>query len=169
MENIIAMIAISAVIFLSKQKFIPITIFSYYASYCLLQYSTLGFVADSFDPINIAPSVAITHYTLSVSIELLIIISLCAAHVLTNKYKKVGIIYAVFVLTSMIFNATQAVSMSIESNWFVNFYTIRQQIAIPLDIVFAIIGSDNFVSRKLNNYLNLWRDDLNADSRSRSN
>jgi hypothetical protein len=81
----------------------------------------------------------------------------------------VGIIYAVAVFTSMIFNATQAVSMTIESNWFINFYTIRQQIAIPLDILAAILGSDNFVSRKLNNYFNLWRDNVNAHSRGVTN
>jgi hypothetical protein len=126
----------------------------------------LGAIFDLGDSFYTSFNLATIYYISFAAIELLIIIALC---INTNKHKKVGIIYAVFVLTSMIFNATQAVSMSIESNWFVNFYTIRQQIAIPLDIVFAIIGSDNFVSRKLNNYLNLWRDNINADSRSRSN
>ena len=166
MENIIGMIVIAAIIFLSKTKCVPIIIFSYYSMYCLAQYSTLGVVADSFTPITILANPATIHYMVSASLELLIIIALC---INTNKHKKVGISYALFVLTSMIFNATQAVSMSIESNWFVNFYTIRQQIAIPLDIVFAIIGSDNFVSRNINNHFHFWRDDLNADSRSRSN
>ena len=166
MENIIAMIAITAVIFLSRKRCIPIIILTYYALYAVVQSSTLGYTADSFAAIYQSKDSAIFYYISFAAIELLIIIALC---INTNRHKKVGIIYAVFVLTSMIFNATQAVSMSIESNWFVNFYTIRQQIAIPLDIVFAIIGSDNFVSRKLNNYLNLWRDNLNADSRSRSN
>jgi len=166
MENIIAMIAITAVIFLSKDKLVPIVIFIYYYLFMLIQYSSFGAIFDTLDSLYTSFNLATIYYISFAAIELLIIIALC---INTNKHKKVGIIYASFVLTSMIFNATQAVSMSIESNWFVNFYTIRQQIAIPLDIVFAIIGSDNFVSRKLNNYLNLWRDNLNADSRSRSN
>lgn len=157
------MIAISAVIFLSKQKFIPITIFSYYAMYCLIQYSTLGLVVDSFVPITISPSRAATHYIMSASIELLVIVAICFG---VKGHKKTGATYALFVLTSMVYNSIQAVSMSIESNWFVNFYTIRQQIAIPLDIIFAIIGSDNFVSRKFYITLNNSGDGNDADNRN---
>jgi len=163
MENIIAMIAITAVIFLSKQKFIPIIILAYYAAYLLVEYASFSIIRDLSLNITAGKIEAIVYYTSSSAIELLIIIALC---INTNKYKKVGIIYAVFVLTSMIFNATQAVSMSIESNWFVNFYTIRQQIAIPLDIIFAILGSDNFVSRKFYITLNNSSDGNNADNRN---
>lgn len=163
MENIITMIAITAVIFLSKEKCIPIIVLSYYAAYEALQFSVLGAIFDLGDNFCTSFNLATIYYISFAAIELLIIIALC---INTNKHKKVGIIYAVFVLTSMIFNATQAVSMSIESNWFVNFYTIRQQIAIPLDIIFAILGSDNFVSRKLYITLNNSGDGNDADNRN---
>lgn len=160
------MIAITAVIFLSKQKCIPIIILAYYAAYESLQFSVLGAIFDLGDSFYTSFDLATIYYISFAAIELLIIIALC---INTNKHKKVGIAYALFVLTSMIFNATQAVSMSIESNWFVNFYTIRQQIAIPLDIIFAILGSDNFVSRKFYITLNNSGDGNNADNRNNPN
>jgi hypothetical protein len=166
MLNIIAMVAVIAAILLSKNRFIPVTILAYYCAYFCLEAGLFGWIDDTGIVSETSFNLATIYYISFAAIELLIIIALC---INTNKHKKVGIIYAFVVLTSMVYNSIQAVSMSIESNWFVNFYTIRQQIAIPLDIVFAIIGSDNFVSRKLNNYLNLWRDNINADSRSRSN
>ena len=65
----------------------------------------------------------------------------------------------------MMFNAIQAFSMTIESNWFIDFYTIRQQIAIPLDITIAWLGSDNFVSRMLGVTRNSGNIDSNAINR----
>lgn len=163
MENITAMIVISAVIFLSKNRFIPITILAYYAAYSLVQCLFVGGITDVLPFIGKTFSIGSAYHASIMSIELLIIIALCCN---TNKYFMIGTIYAVAVFTSMIFNAIQTVSMTIESNWFVNFYTIRQQIAIPLDILAAIMGSDNFVSRKLNNF---WRDNINAHSRGTTN
>jgi len=163
MLNIIAMVAVIAAILLSKNIFIPAIIIAYYCAYFCLEVSLFGWIDDTGIVSETSFNLATIYYISFAAIELLIIIALC---INTNKHKKVGIIYAVFVLTSMIFNATQAVSMSIESNWFVNFYTIRQQIAIPLDIIFAILGSDNFVSRKFYITLNNSCDGNDADNRN---
>ena len=160
------MIAIVAVIFLSKEKFIPIALIAYYAGYLTVEYITFGVIQDLSGGLYAGKSTATIYYISFAAIELLIIITLC---INSNKYKKIGIIYSVFVLTSMIFNATQAVSMSIESNWFINIYSIRQQIAIPLDIIFAILGSDNFVSRKFYITLNNSGDGNDADNRNNFN
>ena len=59
--------------------------------------------------------------------------------------------------------------MTIESNWFIDFYTIRQQIAIPLDITVAWLGSDNFVSRRLGITRDSGNINSNATNRYRDN
>lgn len=160
------MVAVIATILLSKNIYIPASIFAYYALYAAVQSATIGSVIDSFPLVETSFDLATIYYISFAAIELLIIIALC---INSNKYKKIGIVYSVFVLTSMIFNATQAVSMSIESNWFINIYSIRQQIAIPLDIIFAILGSDNFVSRKFYITLNNSGHGNDADNRNNFN
>lgn len=160
------MVAVIAAILLSRSKYIPIVILAYYCAYFAIEFGLMGFIDDSGVTSELDFSAATVHYSLVAAIELLIIIALC---INSNRYKKIGIIYSVFVLTSMIFNATQAISMTIESNWFVNIYSIRQKIAIPLDIIFAILGSDNFVSRKFYITLNNSSDGNNADNRNNAN
>jgi len=157
MENLVAMVVITAAIFLSKRNSIPVIIICYYALYSGLQYVTVGWITDYLPVTRMPFYLAAIQYLFAVAIELLIIILLCLS---TSQYRSIAIFYAIMVLTSMVFNAIQAFSMTIESNWFIDFYTIRQQIAIPLDITVAWLGSDNFVSRRLG----ITRDSDNIDS-----
>jgi hypothetical protein len=145
MENLFAMVAISAAILLSKKhRTLPIIILAYYAAYVFAQSSYSGFngayleiVKDTFNRLSL-------WHLLSCCIELLIIIALC---INCKSYPRLTIAYAVLVGTSLTCNGVQAISMTFESNWFIGAYTIRQQIAIPLDILFAWMGSDNVVSK----------------------
>lgn len=159
MENLIAMVVITAAIFLSKRNAIPVIIICYYALYAGLQTVTIGSVSDYLPYVFISFESASIYYLGFASLELLIIILLCLN---TSHYRNITIFYAIMVFVSMMFNAIQAFSMTIESNWFIDFYTIRQQIAIPLDITVAWLGSDNFVSRRLG----VTRNSGNIDSNS---
>jgi hypothetical protein len=166
MENLVAMVVITAAIFLSKRNAIPVIIICYYALYAGLQTVTVGWITDYLPITKMSFSMASIYYLGFASIELLIIILLCLS---ASQYRNIAIFYAIMVLISMAFNAIQAFSMTIESNWFIDFYTIRQQIAIPLDITVAWLGSDNFVSRKLGITRNSDNIDSNATNRYRAN
>lgn len=164
MENLISMVVITAAIFLSKRNAIPVIIFTYYALYLgwLTAFGGIYESAFSQQTVNFAS----IYYLGFASIELLIIILLCLN---ASQYRNIAIFYAIMVLISMAFNAIQAFSMTIESNWFIDFYTIRQQIAIPLDITIAWLGSDNFVSRRLGITRDSDNIDSNAANRFRAN
>lgn len=166
MENLVAMVVITAAIFLSKRNAIPVIIICYYALYGGLQSVTIGWITDYLPVTKMPFDLAAIHYLFAVAIELLIIILLCLN---TSQYRNIAIFYAIMVLISMAFNAIQAFSMTIESNWFIDFYTIRQQIAIPLDITVAWLGSDNFVSRRLGITRDSDNIDSNATNRYRAN
>jgi hypothetical protein len=164
MENLLSMAVIATAIFLSKRNTIPIIIFSYYAIYLGWLYAFGGIYESSFsyETVNLAS----IYYLGATSISLLVIIPLCLN---AQNYRNITIFYAIMVFISMVFNAIQAFSMTIESNWFIDFYTIRQQIAIPLDITVAWLGSDNFVSRRLGVTRDSDNIDSNAANRFRAN
>ena len=162
MENLISMVVITAAIFLSRKNTLPVIIICYYALYAGLQSISLGSVSDYLPIVHISFGLAAAHYLFAASLELLVIILLCLN---TSHYRNITIFYAIMVFISMMFNAIQAFSMTIESNWFIDFYTIRQQIAIPLDITVAWLGSDNFVSRRLGVTRNSGNIDSNAANR----
>jgi hypothetical protein len=162
MENLIAMVVITAAIFLSRKNTLPVIIICYYALYAGLQSVTIGSVSDYMPYVAISFKSASIYYLGFASLELLIIILLCLN---ASHYRNITIFYAIMVFISMMFNAIQSFSMTIESNWFIDFYTIRQQIAIPLDITVAWLGSDNFVSRRLGITRNSGNIDSNAINR----
>lgn len=166
MENLVAMVVITAAIFLSKRNAIPVTIICYYALYAGLQSVTIGAVSDYLPYVSLSFEGASIYYLGFAAIELLIVILLCLN---AQNYRNITIFYAIMIFISMAFNAIQAFSMTIESNWFIDFYTIRQQIAIPLDITVAWLGSDNFVSRRLGITRDSDNIDSNAANRFRAN
>jgi hypothetical protein len=152
MENVISMVAVLAAISLSRNnKSLAVIILAYYAMVFAWMVEFSGMVNQSFGGLRFTWDKVTIWYLVLVCIELLIIISICIYSAkLPKKQKVIPLFYAAMVLISLIWNAIQALSMTLHSNWFLELYTIRQEIAIPLDIAVAWLGSDNAISRKVN-------------------
>ena len=141
-ENLVAMGIIAIVMICSKRVALPAIILAYYIVYIILDVSFVN-------QWNIKD--AITWYMVMASLDLTVMIACLAAIILEKTYVRTTFVYMVYVgIFNLIPDLMQANFITTEIRYLSTaFYKYIMSYAISFEIIITIIGSDNFVSRKL--------------------
>ena len=145
------MAAVFAAIILSKgNRSVPVVIFSYYAFYIAMDYSAFGFQSSAFDIVTVSKQDAVNWYLIQMVIDASVVVSLLTL----CKQTKLVRLYAAIITLSAAYNVFGLLFSSLSMDWYSDIYLLHQRYAIQLDIIFAWLASDNFISQKINGALN---------------
>lgn len=141
-SNTIAMIAIAVIAIVSNRKFLPLVILFFYAAYIAMDVTFVkyGMVRDG-------PS-----WYLGLSIVDLVVMFSCSIAVFFEKtYVRTAILYVFYVFAfHLIPDLVQANLIKSELRYLSSdAYEYIMAYAIPVDLLIALLGSDNLISRRV--------------------
>jgi hypothetical protein len=156
MSNELALLALLIIYSKSDGRFnLPFVICAYYVAYITM---------ESY-PLTVTEQGAwLEFYLRQSALDVLIILACCYLSAFYQRFNKLALCYAVAVGTSqiaqllMIFNPTQ----------FIGVHELRQAVAVPLDLIFALLGSGlgvhllRFANRIRAAYNQLYSDSNNS-------
>ena len=151
MENYIGLVAVFAAFLLSTDnRRVPLVIAAYYVTYIIISTETIGFVMTVFEPVTASKRDAANWYLIQMVIDASIVVSLLTL----CKQTKLVRLYAAIITLSAAYNVFGLLFSSLSMDWYSDIYLLHQRYAIQLDIIFAWLASDNFISQKINGALN---------------
>lgn len=141
-ENTVAMIILMVVIANSRKNALPCIILAFYILYTILD---LGFASSGY--VSDAPS----WYLIMSVLDLSIMLACSIALALEKTYIRTAFIYIIYMaLFHLIPDLAQANLIKTELRYLSTaYYQYIMSYAIPFDILIAIIGSDNLISRRI--------------------
>lgn len=141
-ENVSAMVILMVVIANSYRKALPCIILAFYVFYTTLD---LGFASSGY--VSDAPS----WYLMMSVLDLAVMFACSLALALEKAYTRTTFIYIVYIaLFHLIPDLAQANLIKTDFRYLSTaYYQYIMAYAIPFDILIAIIGSDNLVSRRI--------------------
>ncbi len=130
MSNELVAVIITAIWLISGRGInLCLLILGYYLLYIHIDIITYGKLSDSF------------YNLIQVGIDSFVIVLACLLSFRDIKLRLICIFYAVFVLSSLTLDALMVFDESFNTTLITDAHKLRQSIAQPLDLIFAIVGS----------------------------
>lgn len=113
----------------------------YYGAYLLTEITDLQgvFQTDLYSSVGI--------YAVQMSLDCMAIVSLVALSIIYQKNIKIFVLYGAIIATSLALNGLMIYDQLLDLSVIYHLHAIRQELSIPLDVLFAVLGSALNVDR----------------------